>query len=552
MSLETTSAPAARRDGDAASRRGFLLAAGSAGAGLLLTGCGGAARPAVRSTAAGTGSALPAVQASTIRPTWLAGPSGKPTTRDWEALRNKLSSHDLSRPGQKTYSQDRKMFDPRFSSLSPQGIAYCRTPADVAACLSFVTAFAMPVRARSGGHSYAGWSSVNGGLVIDVSQMHSFSVGTGTVTVGTGTALIDFYANLAAHGLAVPGGSCPTVGIAGLALGGGVGVVSRLYGLTSDNLESVQIVTADGSVLTCDSSTHSDLYWACRGGGGGNFGVATSFTFGTHKLTRLVVFFLTWPWSQARNVVSGWQSWAPSAPDALWANLHLTANTGGPPSVGVGGTFVGSVSGATAQLHDLYDKVHSSPSSSFVQEESFLTAMLIEAGCSADTVRQCHTSPTGLLPRVPSYAKSDFFTRKLNAAGISALLAGIEKLRHVSGAAGGVGAVAFDAFGGALNKVSPSATAFVHRDSLFLAQYSTSWKWPGSARGAANQRSWLTSYYKAVHPHASGQAYQNYIDPDLANWQKAYYGANYTKLTQVKSTYDPHQLFKFPQSIPPA
>ncbi len=544
-----TTEPSETTETAGASRRGFLLTAGAAGAGFLLAGCTQAATAASKRASQ---PARPAGTASSTRPAWLSGPSGTPTTKDWDALRKKLSSHDLARPGEKGYSQARQMFDPRFSSLQPSGIAYCRTPADVAACLAFVTAFGMQVRARSGGHSYAGWSSVNGGLVVDVSQMHSFSVGNGTATVGSGIALIDFYSKLASHGLAVPGGSCPTVGIAGLTLGGGVGVLSRLYGLTSDNLRSVQMVTADGSVLTCDASQHSDLYWASRGGGGGNFGIATSFTFGTHKLSKLIVFFLGWPWSQAAKVVSGWQSWAPSAPDALWANLHLTANTGGPPSVGVGGTYVGSVTGAAAQLHDLYRKVGSNPSSYFLNEESFLSAMLIEAGCSSLSVRQCHTSPTGQLPRVPSYAKSDFFTSKLDSAGIGALVSGIEKLQHVSGASGGVGAVAFDAFGGALNRPKPAATAFVHRDSLFLAQYSTSWDWPGTASGTRNQRNWLDSYYKAVHPHASGQAYQNYVDPDLTNWQQAYYGANYTMLTRVKSAYDPHQLFRFPQSIPPA
>ena len=112
------------------------------------------------------------------------------------------------------------------------------------------------------------------------------SFGAGTVTVGTGIDLINFYGGLAARGRAVPGGSCPTVGIAGLTLGGGVGVLSRIYGLTCDNLRSLDIVTADGTTVTCNHSSNRGLYWASRGGGGGNFGVATSFTFGTHNLTQ--------------------------------------------------------------------------------------------------------------------------------------------------------------------------------------------------------------------------------------------------------------------------
>ncbi len=152
-----------------------------------------------------------------------------------------------------------------------------------------------------------------------------------TATVGAGTRLIDFYHGLAAKGRAVPGGSCPTVGIAGLTLGGGIGVTARAYGLTCDSLESLQIVTANGAVLTATASPgqYSDLFWACQGGGGGNFGVVTSFTFRTAAGPEPVLFSLSWPWSQAARVVAAWQSWAPNAPDALWSNLHLAAAPGG-------------------------------------------------------------------------------------------------------------------------------------------------------------------------------------------------------------------------------
>jgi hypothetical protein len=341
------------------------------------------------------------------------------------------------------------------------------------------------------------------------------------------------------------------VGIAGLTLGGGVGILGRLYGLTSDNLTSLQIVTANGSVLTCDGARNSDLFWACRGGGGGNFGVVTSFTFRSHQLRQLILFGASWPWSQAARVVSAWQSWAPFAPDALWSNLVLSCPAGGSPTIQVGGSYVGSVSGAARLLNELYARVGSGPTRHNLLVESFLNAMLLDAGCYNLSVAQCHTRPGGRLPRVPSYAKSDFFTTKLDAAGIRTLLSGVERMRGVRGTPGGVGAIAFDAFGGAINRVGANATAFVHRNALYDAQYSTSWTYPGSARGVANQHAWLRSYYASLHPHASGQAYQNYIDPDLTNWRQAYYGANYSRLSQVKAKYDPKMLFNFPQAITP-
>ncbi len=530
-----------------ASRREFLLGAGTAslaaaGAIVATRTLGGNRQPARSPSSHGEH----ALAASQIR---LLAAARKPTSADWAALTRSLSTGELVRPGERGYRQAKQLFEPQFDALEPAGVAYCATAADVAACLSFVRRFKLPVRARSGGHSYAGWSSVTGGLVIDVSAMNSISTRNDTVRVGAGTDLIHFYAELAARGLAVPGGSCPTVGIAGLALGGGVGVLSRQYGLTCDNMTAVQIVTADGAVLDCDRTHYSDLYWACRGGGGGNFGVATSFTFRTHDLTGLSVFYLSWPWSSAARVTGAWQSWAPNAPDALWSSLHLSADFGGQPSLSVLGTYVGSEADLDAHLDDLFRQAGAGPSVISVSQQSYLDAMLLEANCSAIPLSACHTGPGGQLARVPAFAKSDFFTRPLNKRGIRTLLSGIEMLGAIRGADGGGGSIAFDALGGAVNQVHPAATAFVHRDALFLAQYYTSWNWPGTSRAVANQHRWLQSYYNSLHPHASGQAYQNYIDPDLTDWQQAYYGANYPRLTQVKAKYDPGSLFRFPQSI---
>ena len=171
----------------------------------------------------------------------------------------------------------------------------------------------MKVTAHSGGHSYAGYWSCPG-LVIDVSLLNTISAG-GTarasgqtsVTVGAGAKLIDVYAGLAAHGLLLPGGSCPTVGIAGLALGGGIGVFSRAYGLTCDQMALVEIVTADGVLQRCKPGQNKDLYWACRGGGGGNFGVVTSFGFSAHPIPEAITLFtLEWPWHAATDVLDAW------------------------------------------------------------------------------------------------------------------------------------------------------------------------------------------------------------------------------------------------------
>jgi FAD/FMN-containing dehydrogenase len=533
-------------------RRAFLrLAAAAGGAGLLSSCSRDSGTSAAAARASGTASTATADGAASGVRAAAPGAARSPSPADWTALGRDLSG-PLVRPGESSYTVSKRLFDPRFDSLHPAGIAYCRSPHDVATCLAFVRKFGIPVAARCGGHSYAGWSS-GSGLVIDVTRMSGVNVSGSTATVGAGTRLIDFYNGLAAHGRGVPGGSCPTVGIAGLTLGGGIGVVSRAYGLTSDNVKSLQIVTADGQVRTCNSSQNSDLFWACRGGGGGNFGVVTSFTFGTHPVGQIVLFFLSWPWSQAARVISAWQSWAPHAPDALWSNVHLAAAPGGSvPSIQVGGTFLGSLGAAAAQLEKLYAAAGSHPSSPFMETTSWLHAMLVEAGCASLTVNQCHLptqNPAGKLARASEYAKSDFFTKPLSSHGIGTLLAGVESFQRAGGAPGASGGIAFDALGGAVNRVSPGATAFVHRNALFQAQYTTTWPVGAAGAAVARQHGWQQSFWQSMRPFASGQAYQNYVDPALTNWRQAYYGANLARLTQVKAKYDPNRVFRFPQAI---
>jgi hypothetical protein len=283
--------------------------------------------------------------------------------------------------------------------------------------------------------------------------------------------------------------------------------------------------------------------------------VVTSFTFGTHPVGDIVLFFLYWPWSKAAQVISAWQSWAPHGPDQLWSNVHLAAAPGGgTPTIEVGGTYIGSVGEAYAELEKLYAKT-GTPSSHFLESTTWLDAMLLEAGCAGLTVAQCHlpTQATGgRLSRASEYAKSDIFTKPLSSHGIGTLLAGVAALRRVSGAPGGVGGIAFDALDGAVNRVSPGATAFVHRNALFQAQYTTGWTVPASTSGGiARQRAWQRQFWQSMRPYASGQAYQNYIDPDLTNWRQAYYGSNYNQLAAIKHKYDPAGLFTFPQAITP-
>jgi hypothetical protein len=494
-----------------------------------------------------------AAAARPLTPAAILARASGPVPADWAALATDLAG-PLVRPGESSYPTARLLFDPRFDVLQPAGIAYVADAHDVSTCLAFTRTFGVPFAVRSGGHGYAGWSGSNG-LIIDVSGLNAVTVSGETATVGAGTRLIDLYHGLAASGRTVPGGVCATVGIAGLTLGGGVGVTARAYGLTCDNLESLRIVTANGAAVTAaGTGQFSDLFWACQGGGGGNFGVATSFTFRTRPAPELVLFSAHWPWSQAAQVVGAWQSWAPPAPDELWSKLILLASVGGrAPTVQLRGAYLGSAGDAATLLDQLYTMAGATPSASLLNDpQPFLSAMLNEAGCSSIGYQACHLpwyGGGGMLARQAQFAKSDFFTAPLSAAGIGTLLAGVAALPGTAGAHDGIGGVQLDSFGGAVNRVRPGATAFVHRNALFMAQYTTDWYAGATAAGISNQHAWIRRLWSAMRPYASGQAYQNYVDPDLASWRQAYYGANYPRLAAVKQKYDPAGLFTFPQAI---
>jgi FAD/FMN-containing dehydrogenase len=460
------------------------------------------------------------------------------------------------RPGNPAFAADSVIYNPVFDNITPQAVAICGSPGDVAACIAFVRNHLLPLAIRGGGHSYAGYSTGTG-LVLDVSGMAGISVdqAAGSATVGAGARLVDVYSACANAGVAIPGGSCPTVGISGLTLGGGLGVIDRQFGLACDNLLSAEVVLADGSAVTTNARENSDLFWALRGAGGGNFGVVTSFQFRTHPIGSLGLFTLVYEWANAASVLAAWQHFAPQAPNALWSNCLLLASqdtpSGSGPVARVTGVYVGSESELEADLQPFRDAVGASPFTDFVGSAPYLQAMLIEAGCDGDTVSECHLpseNPAGLLTRAPFAAKSDYLGTALPQAGIDVVLAAVER-RQTSPILSG-GGVAFDAAGGAINSVAPDATAFVHRNQLASLQYSGNWPMGAAASLIAANRAWLASTWQSMRPYASGQAYQNYIDAALPDWQQAYYGSNLARLEQVKAKYDPDDVFHFRQSIP--
>ncbi|MEU9401719.1 FAD-binding oxidoreductase [Streptomyces sp. NPDC048242] len=522
-------------------RRTFISGGAAALAATALGACDAAPRPAPGPSSATLPTATTALTAK-------GSPGGtRPAAKNWSGLGHDLDG-TLVRPGDANWTPARRLYNTRFDGLRPAAVAYPAHTGDIRTVLAYARAHNIKVAIRNGGHSYGGYSSGDGRLILDVSALNKVSASGGQAVVGAGAKLIDVYRGLAAKGVTIPAGSCPTVGVSGLVLGGGHGVASRAYGLTCDNLTRVTLITADGTEVTADAKQHADLFWALRGAGNGNFGVVTELRFRTHPAPKAVTAYLSWPWSKAAAVVRAWQEWGPSQPDEIWSALHLECSPGRTPTVSVSCFSLGTYGGLQNAVDRLAHSAGANASSVTLRRRGYEEAMEIYAGCSGlATDAQCHLpgttpgrSPRGALRRETYAAHSDFFDRSLSAAGIQTLL------RQIGAVRGGAGSIALTALGGAVNRVSPTATAFVHRRSRMLAQYIASWT-EGTSGNAA--RSWLDAAHGAMRPYASGAAYQNYTDPTLTNWRTAYYGSASARLAEVKKSYDPKRFFTSPQGL---
>jgi FAD/FMN-containing dehydrogenase len=447
-------------------------------------------------------------------------------------------------PDSPDYESARKPEMVRFHNVRPAAVVRCASAADVAATIAFARQHSVPTAVRSGGHSVAGHSSTEG-VVVDVTPIDAVSVDAGVATVGAGVRLGALHDALQVHGLTVPAGSSHSVGIAGLTLGGGLGILGRTHGLTCDHLLRAQVVLADGRVVECDVNENEDLFWGLRGAGCGNFGVVTSFVFATVPAPTVSVFHLVWPLTHANELIRTWQGWAPSGPDRLDATLRLSATGDGEraPLVDLFGAYAGSHADAAAVLDQLVARAGAEPASSSVRQVSYP-----EAKRYLDEVRPADEWGDEAPPRPPPgvgllYAKSEFFRRSLPGEAIAAL---VEHVSH--GLLRGQSCeVAFTPWGGAYNRVAADATAFVHRDELFMVVHLLSLDPDTTGHRSIND--WLARSWTLVHPWGSGGVYPNFPDPELEDWARAYYGQNHDRLLRIKTKYDPDGFFRLPRAL---
>jgi len=457
---------------------------------------------------------------------------------------------DVVLPGSLRYESARKPAIARFHDVRPQCVVMCGTPADVCETISFAKRSGLRTATRSGGHCFAGRSSTQG-VVIDVTPMRSVSVSDGVAAVGAGARLGDVYDALAEHDLTIPAGCGPSVGISGLTLGGGLGILGRKYGLTSDQLLAAQIVLTNGRVIECDEHHDEDLFWALRGAGGGNFGVVTSLVFDTLPAPATTGFHLLWPHAHAAAVIGAWQARAPTAPDELAASLLMIApgDVDRPPVVNLFGAMLGTESDTVELLDELVVRAGADPTSAFLKHMPYREAKryLAELGdeMAGDDDRLGKTSQDRPSQQGHPFSKSEFFGQPLPAEAIAALVENLQEERVT----GQLRELDFTPWGGAYNRVPAEATAFFHRDELFLLQHAVivDPDAPAAERQAA--RRWLTRSWELVRPWGSRRVYQNFPDPDLEDWAHAYYGANYDRLVRIKARYDPDDIFRFRQSL---
>ena len=429
------------------------------------------------------------------------------------------------RPGDEDYEGARQVFNAMIDRR-PALILRCAGAGDVVRGIDFARSHDLPLAVRGGGHSVAGTAVCEGGLMLDLSGMKGIRVDPleRTAVAEPGLTLGEFDRATQAHGLATTLGVVSVTGIAGLTLGGGLGWLNGKHGLACDNLLAAQVATADGRVLTASATENEDLLWGLRGGGG-NFGVVTSFTYRLHPLGTVLAGEVTFPAEQARAALRFYHEFASTSPDELSMAGSLGRGEDGRPAFSVGVCWSGPLSQGEHVLQPL--RSFGPPAVDTIGPMDYCT---LQSGKDA-----------GFPHGRQHYWKASFL-QNLSDEAIEVLLSA---LAEVPSPLSGVG---LQQMCGVASRVDPNATAFAHRarqyDFLILSQ------WDDPADTSRNV-AWTRQLFAAMEPFAEHGVYANNLGEEGDDRVKAAYGVNYERLAALKAEYDPTNLFRLNQNIKP-
>jgi FAD/FMN-containing dehydrogenase len=447
-------------------------------------------------------------------------------------LRERLRG-DLIDVADDRYEDARKLYNGMIDRR-PREIARCRDVADVIAAVGYGREQGLDIAIRGGGHNGPGFGSCDDGLVIDLSPMRSVRVDPERRTVRADAGCLQGDLDHATHafGLAVPAGIVSTTGVAGLTLGGGHGYLSRRYGLTIDNLVEADVVLADGTLVTTDETRHPDLFWALRGGGG-NFGVVTSFVYRAHPVDTVHGGPIFWDLAHAREVMGWYREFLPTAPVELSPFLGLKSVPSAPPfPSGLWGTRV-------CALVTCYDGPGDEAERALGSMDTHLPPPLLDGRAPMTYPAMQSLFDPLLPPGLQWYWKGDF-VRELPDEAIEV------HIEHAARAPSELSLMHLYPVDGAVHRIGADETAFSFRDATWSMVIAGIDPDPAAAAGLTG---WARDYWKAVHPYTMGGAYVNFMMDEGEDRIRATYGDNYDRLVTVKRTYDPTNLFRVNQNI---
>lgn len=437
-------------------------------------------------------------------------------------------------PGDPDYDADRQESNPAFQAY-PKVIVYCAVESDVLFCVSAAHVLNLWVCVRSGGHSTAGYS-VNSGMVIDVSRLSYVRVDSTnrTATVGAGTDFDTLNGALNSTGLHVPSGACGNVCVGGFVQGGGYGYTSRCFGIQSDSVLDLRVMLADGSIVIANAQTNSDLFWAMRGGTGGNFGVLLEVTYQLYPVASVWAYSIQWDTKDAAK--------------ALFEMQAHYMNVGGPKEIGAMINLGFHDSKPVLLMQGMYVGTAADGKNAL---KSLLT--LGSADLNVDKSGPYGTMDAYLddhpytIPNPPDGSReakrAGYIEKVLTLADWQAIVAYAQTAPNPNDTA------IIEPYGGAINAYPKASSAFIHRDvamDFFVDVF-----WPAGG-DETREVAWLDGFMTLMQPHFNGHVYQNYPYAGLKDFGPAYFGEAFPRLQQVKAKYDPGNFFRYAQSIPGA